>query len=83
MCNKVCGTLEMLKDIAVDICCMTETWFKAKENDIFAEIHDFGFDVISSPRKGKGFKLYNTTSFNIQIRMSKKVMYACSYGMDL
>ena len=54
MCNKVCGNLEMLKDREVDICCVTETWFKAKENAIFAEIHDFGFDVISSPRRGKG-----------------------------
>ena len=54
MCNKVCGTIEMLKDRAVDICCLTETWFKARESSIFAEIHDFGYDVISSPRKGKG-----------------------------
>jgi hypothetical protein len=54
MCNKVTGVLEMMKDKHVDICCVTETWFKAKENARFAEIHDFGFDVISAPRRGHG-----------------------------
>ena len=54
MCNKVSGVLEMMKDKNVDICCVTETWFKAKENARFAEIHDFGFDVISAPRRGHG-----------------------------
>lgn len=54
LCNKVCGTLEMLKDRAIDVCCVTETWFRSKEKSIFAEIHDFGFEVLSSPRRGKG-----------------------------
>ena len=54
MCNKVSNVIEMMKDKAIDICCITETWFKAKENARFAEIHDFGFDVISVPRKGIG-----------------------------
>jgi exonuclease III len=54
MCNKVCGVIEMLKDRKIDICCLTETWFKAKDGARFAEIHDFGYDVISAPRKGIG-----------------------------
>ena len=54
MCNKVCGVLEMLKDRSIDICCVTETWFKSKDNARFSEIHDFGFDVISVPRRGHG-----------------------------
>jgi hypothetical protein len=54
MCNKICGVLEMIKDRSIDICCVTETWFKSKENARFAEIHDFGYDVISAPRRGIG-----------------------------
>ena len=54
MCNKVCGVIEMLKDSQIDICCVTETWFKAKDGARFAEIHDFGYDVISAPRRGVG-----------------------------
>ena len=54
ICNKVCGTLEMLNDKSVDICCISETWLKSKDKSIFSEIHDFGFDILSSPRKGKG-----------------------------
>ena len=44
----------MMKDRLVDICCVTETWFKSKDNARFAEIHDFGYDVISAPRRGHG-----------------------------
>lgn len=44
----------MLKDRKIDICCVTETWFKSKESARFAEIHDFGYDVISAPRRGIG-----------------------------
>ena len=69
-----------MKDHNVSICCVTETWLtlvrlvnkdtvvvitgdKAK----FAEIHDFGFDVISAPRKGRGGGvafLYNPKMIN-------------------
>ena len=44
----------MLKDRNIDICCVTETWFKSKDGARFSEIHDFGYDVISAPRKGIG-----------------------------
>ena len=44
----------MLKDRKIDICCVTETWFNSKESARFAEIHDFGYDVISAPRRGIG-----------------------------
>ena len=54
MCNKVSGVTEMLKDRKIDICCVTETWFKSKDSARFAEIHDYGYDVISAPRRGIG-----------------------------
>ena len=54
ICNKVSGVLEMMKDKLVDVCCVTETWLKSKDNARFAEIHDFGYDIISAPRKGHG-----------------------------
>ena len=54
MCNKVCGVVELLIDRQVDVCCVTETWFGAKEDARFAEIHEMGFDVINVPRKGRG-----------------------------
>ena len=54
MCNKISGVIEMLKDRKIDICCVTETWFKSKDSARFAEIHDFGYDVISAPRRGIG-----------------------------
>ena len=54
ICNKVCGVMELLKDFQSDICCVTETWLKLKDDAIFAEIHDHGFDILSAPRKGRG-----------------------------
>jgi hypothetical protein len=50
----VSGVLEMMKDKLVDVCCVTETWLKSKDNARFAEIHDFGYDIISAPRRGHG-----------------------------
>ena len=46
--------MEFLIDQNVDVCCITETWFSAKENSTFAFIHEMGFDVLNSPRKGRG-----------------------------
>jgi exonuclease III len=54
LCNKTCGVLELLKDNAVDICCVTESWLKSKDSAIFAEIHDHGYDIFSAPRRGRG-----------------------------
>ena len=44
----------MLRDNEITICGITETWLKSVDKAKFAEIHDMGFDVISSPRKGRG-----------------------------
>ena len=54
LCNKTCGVIEMLKDHDVTICGVTETWLKTVDKAKFAEIHDLGYDVMSSPRKGRG-----------------------------
>ncbi len=44
----------MLKDHSISLCCVTETWLKSDDRAKFAEIHDYGFDIISAPRKGRG-----------------------------
>ena len=44
----------MLKDNSISICCITETWLKSNDRAKFAEIRDFGFDIISAPRRGRG-----------------------------
>ena len=44
----------MLKDNSLNVCCVSETWLKKNDKAILAEIHDFGFDIISQPRKGRG-----------------------------
>ena len=54
ICNKTSGVLELIKDRSVDICCVTETWLRLNDAAKFAEIHDFGFDLFSAPRRGKG-----------------------------
>ena len=54
ICNKTSGVLEIIKDNSVDICCITESWLGANDKAKFAEIHDFGYDIHSAPRRGKG-----------------------------
>ena len=55
LCNKICKVLELLMEFKIDICCVTETWLNQNDSAIFAEIHDFGFDIRSVPRRGKGW----------------------------
>ena len=58
------GVMEIVIDQNFDVCCVTETWFSAKENARFAYIHEMGFDVLNSPRKGRGGGIavvFNTT----------------------
>ena len=54
ICNKTTGVLETIKDNSVDICCITESWLRANDKAKFAEIHDFGYELHSAPRKGVG-----------------------------
>lgn len=52
--NKLPGVIELLNDNRTDICCITESWLKVNDSAKFAEIHDYGFDIFSAPRRGKG-----------------------------
>ena len=54
ICNKVPAVLELLSDNKVDVCFMTETWLKCNDKAKFAEIREYGFDIFSAPRKGRG-----------------------------
>ena len=54
ICNKTTGVLGLLGDNQIDLCCVTETWLKRDEHAKFAEIREQGFDILSSPRKGRG-----------------------------
>ena len=54
ICNKTSGVLEAIRDHSVDICCITESWLRANDKAKFSEIHDFGYDLYSAPRKGIG-----------------------------
>ena len=52
--NKLSGFLELLRDKSIDICCTTETWLKVRDTAIYSEIKDFGYDIFSAPRAGRG-----------------------------
>ena len=52
--NKTTSILEILKDRLIDICCTTETWLKSNDSAIHSEIKDFGYDIESAPRAGRG-----------------------------
>ena len=52
--NKVPAVLEILSDNKVDVCFVTETWLKRNDKAKFAEIREYGFDIFSAPRKGRG-----------------------------
>ena len=54
ICNKTAGVLELLKDNDIDVCFVTESWLKSKDVAKYAEIHDFGYDIHSAPRRGRG-----------------------------
>ncbi len=42
LCNKTSSVLELLFDISIDICCITETWLRLDDKAKFAEMRDFG-----------------------------------------
>ena len=46
--------MELLNDMNVDICGLSETWLHVSDNAIFSEIKDFGFLIHSKPRAGRG-----------------------------
>ena len=41
-----------MREKCLDVCCITETWLKASDGALLAEIRDLGYDIISCPRKG-------------------------------
>ena len=54
ICNKVPAVLELLIDENIDVCFLTESWLKINDKAKFSEIREFGFEIISAPRKGRG-----------------------------
>ena len=54
ICNKTVDVLELLRDNDIDLCCLTETWLRVDDKAKFAEIREFGYDIFSCPRKGRG-----------------------------
>ena len=73
--NKTAGVLELIKHNMVDICCLTETWLKVKDKAKIAEIHDFGYKIISAPRAGRGGGvafIYDPSRLNLLANKVKK-----------
>ena len=54
ICNKVAAVIELIHDNMVDVCFLTESWLKIKDKAIYAEIREYGYDILSQPRKGRG-----------------------------
>ena len=54
ICNKVPAVLELLSDKKIDVCFLTESWLKVNDNAKFAEIREYGYSILSAPRKGRG-----------------------------
>ena len=54
ICNKSRGVMELLKENEIDLCYVTETWLKLGDAAILAEFRDYGYDIFSAPRKGRG-----------------------------
>ena len=53
-CNKTVAVLEFLKDHNINVCFLTESWLKVDDKAKFAEVKDYGYDIISTPRRGRG-----------------------------
>lgn len=49
--NKVYQLTELLLEQSVDVCCVTETWFRGANEPAMVELRQEGYDVISVPRK--------------------------------
>ena len=54
ICNKIPELMDLITDAGLDILCVTETWLKKNDEAIFREIHEFGYDIFSQPRAGRG-----------------------------
>ena len=54
ICNKTPGVLELLGDQHIDICFLTESWLKLNDKAKFAEFREYGYNILSAPRKGRG-----------------------------
>ena len=48
------GVLELLGDQHIDICFLTESWLKLNDKAKFAEFREYGYNILSAPRKGRG-----------------------------
>ena len=75
MCNKTVGIMELLNDFNIDICCVTETWFKKSDKAKFSEIKDFGYETLSTPRSGRGGGVAFLFKYSLKLKKQKSIKY--------
>ena len=51
--NKTVELCELIRGEYLAICCVTETWLKASDSAILAQINELNYEIISCPRKGE------------------------------
>ena len=69
ICNKVPAVLELLTDKNIDVCFLTESWLKVNDKAKFAEIREYGYEILSAPRKGRGGGvgfLFNSSAISLK-----------------
>ena len=54
ICNKSSAVLQLLNKNDIDLSLVQETWLKADDRSIIAEIKDHGYDIKSIPRRRRG-----------------------------
>ena len=54
ICNKTAGVFDLLCDLDVDVCFLTETWLRKGDTSKIAEIKDLGYNLFHQSRPGRG-----------------------------
>ena len=78
--NKTVGVLEHLRDQNIDICFLQETFLKEADTAKIQEIKDYGWSIISNPRKyrsGGGIALIYNNSLNVKSNKNLKKYKSC------
>lgn len=78
--NKTVGVLEHLRDQEIDICFMQETFLKEADTAKLQEIKDYGWGIISNPRKhrsGGGIAMIFNSSLNVKSNKNLKKYKSC------
>ena len=52
--NKTVGVMEHLRDMSCDICLVQETFLREADSAKLKEIKDYGWNIVSDPRKHRG-----------------------------